>query len=145
MKLFLYILYSIFIFAMGMGIYVAYRDTEGLVETNYYETGTKFFQSKASEAKLDIAISKPEALKKGNNTILISVTSQGKPLEHANLHLFVGNLSKTAYDYTKSMQELSPGHYQANAEIPFKGIWLLRIDLDKQQLTTSRKWFYNIN
>jgi len=145
MKLFLYILYSVFICAMGIGIYVAYRDTEGLVETNYYETGTKFFQSKASEAKLDIAISQPEALKKGNNTIHISVTSQGKPLEHAKLNLFVGNLSKTAYDYTKSMQELSPGHYQANVEIPFKGIWLLRIDLDKQKLTTSRKWFYNIN
>jgi nitrogen fixation protein FixH len=145
MKLFLYILYSVFICAMGIGIYVAYRDTEGLVETNYYETGTKFFQSKAFEAKLEIVISKPEALKKGNNTIHISVTSQGKPLENAKLHLFVGNLSKAAYDYTKSMQELSPGHYQVNAEIPFKGIWLVRIDLDKQQLTTSRKWFYNIN
>ncbi len=144
MKPLLYLIYPLFIFAMGCGIYVACRDNEGLVDKNYYENGSNYFEAKAVEKKLDIAISKPCALNKGSNKIQIRVDSHGKPLEHAALSLFVGNLSSTGYDSTQRMQEEAPGIYQATATIPFKGVWFVRIDLQQQQLAATRKWFFNV-
>ena len=144
MKILFYIIYPLFFFAMGCGIYVAFRDDEGLVDKNYYENGTSYFTEKADEEKLGIAISKPGTLKTGNNDIEINVTSHGKPLEHATLTLFIGNLSSNRYDSTLTMQEKSPGIYQATATILFKGVWFVRIDLQQQKLSASRKWFYDI-
>jgi|GEM_PF-245908 len=146
MKLFLYILYPVFLFAMGTGIYFAYRDAEGLVDNNYYENGKSFFQSKAAEQKLGIVISRPGTLKPGSNEIRIEVSSHGKPMEHASVRLFTGNLSTAGFDSTIFMREFKPGSYQAITKIPFKGVWLVRIDLEQkpQHLKTSRKWFYDI-
>ena len=48
MKLFFYIVYQIFFFAMGCGIYVAYTSADGLVDNNYYENSTHYFQIKES-------------------------------------------------------------------------------------------------
>lgn len=144
MKLFLYLIYPLFFFAMGCGIYVAYNNAEGLVDKNYYENGKHYFAAKEVEQKLDVAISKPDSLKMGSNEIHISVTSHGKPLEDAALSLFVGNLSSTRYDSTLTMQEEAPGIYHTTAAIPFKGVWFVRIDLVKQQLRTTRKWFFDV-
>lgn len=145
MKLFFYIIYPLFFFAMGCGIYVAFRDAEGLVDNNYYENSKHYFQAKATEERLGIAISSPAVLKKGENKIRITVTSQGRPLERADLTLFIGNLSETGYDSTLAMREDAPGIYEATADIPFKGVWFTRIDLkQQQQLITSKKWFSDI-
>jgi nitrogen fixation protein FixH len=144
MKIFLYIVYPVFFFAMGCGIYAANKYAEGLVDSNYYEKSRSFFDVKAAEEKQELAISKPGALKKGSNKIRLSVSSHGRPLERAALTLFVGNLSSTGYDSTLAMQELVPGIYQATADIPFNGVWLVRIDLKQQHLTSSRKWFFDV-
>ena len=48
MKLFFYIVYPIFFFAMGCGIYVAYTNADTLVDSNYYENSTHYFQTKES-------------------------------------------------------------------------------------------------
>ncbi len=145
MKLFFYIMYPLFFFAMGCGIYVAFRDAEGLVDNNYYENSQRYFQTKANEERLGIEVSKPDSLKKGYNVIRIKATTHGKPLENATLSLFTGNLSTTGYDSTITMRQLSPGIYQATATIPFKGVWLAKVDLrQQQQLITSKKWFFNV-
>jgi len=144
MKHFFYIVYPIFFFAMTYGIYVSYKNAEGLVDNNYYNNGTRYFQEKATEKKMALEISRPDTLKQGSNTIQISAKRHGKPFEHAVLSLFIGNLSTTGYDSTMTMQEASPGMYQASATIPFKGIWFVRIDLRQQQLMTSRKWFFDV-
>ncbi|WP_076790959.1 FixH family protein [Chlorobium sp. KB01] len=145
MKLFFYIIYPLFFFAMGCGIYVAFRDAEGLVDNNYYENSKGYFEAKAAEERLGIAISPPATLKRGENEIRIAITSKGKPLEQANLTLFIGNLSSSGYDSTITMREHSPGVYQATAEIPFKGVWFTRIDLkQQQQLIATKKWFSEI-
>ena len=138
-------MYPLFFFAMGCGIYVAFRDAEGLVDNNYYENSTRYFQAKANEERLGIEVSKPDSLKKGYNVIRIKATTHGKPLENATLSLFTGNLSTTGYDSTITMRQLSPGIYQATATIPFKGVWLAKVDLrQQQQLITSKKWFFNV-
>ncbi len=145
MKLFFYIVYPIFFFAMGCGIYIAYRSTDGLVDNNYYENSRRYFQTKAIEEKLGIAISRPDTLKLGHNVIRVNATSHGQPLKEGVLSLFIGNLSNTRYDSTMSMQEFSPGIYQATTIIPFKGKWFTRVDLKlQQQLITSKKWFFNV-
>ena len=145
MKLFFYIVYPIFFFAMGCGIYIAYKSADGLVDSNYYENRRGYFQSKALEEKLGIAVSRPETLKPGHNVIRVNATSHGKPLEDYALSLFIGNLSSTRYDSTMFMQKLSPGIYQATATIPFKGMWFARVDLKQQQhLIISKKWFFEV-
>lgn len=145
MKLFFYIVYPIFFFAMACGIYVAYKSTDGLVDNNYYENSRRYFQTKALEEKLGIAVSRPDPLILGHNLIRVSATSHGKPLEESTLSLFIGNLSSTSYDSTMLMQKLSPGIYQVTAAIPFKGVWFARVDLkQRQQLITSKKWFFEV-
>ena len=109
MKLFFYIVYPIFFFAMGCGIYIAYKSADGLVDNNYYENSSRYFQAKATEEKLGIALSLPDTLKPGDNVIRVNATSHGKPLGNVALSLFIGNLSSTLYDSTMIMQKLSPG------------------------------------
>ena len=145
MKLFFYIIYPLFFFAMGCGIYVAFRDAEGLVDNNYYEHSKRYFQAKALEENLGIKVSQPERLKLGHNIIRINATTHGKPLQDGNLSLFIGNLSTAGYDSTITMHQLSPGIYQATATIPFKGVWLAKVDLrQQQQLITTKKWFFEV-
>lgn len=145
MKLFFYIIYPLFLFAMGCGIYIAFRDNEGLVDNNYYENSRGYFEAKATEERLGIEISQPRKLKPGRNIIQVNATSHGKPLEEASLSLFIGNLSTPRYDSTITMSQLSPGIFQATATIPFKGVWFTRVDLKQQeQLITSKKWFFNV-
>ena len=43
MKIFLYGLYAVFLFAMGTGFYFAFRGFERLVEENYYERAMYYF------------------------------------------------------------------------------------------------------
>jgi FixH len=145
MKITLFIIYACFFTAMACGLFVAYKYADGLVESNYYDNSTRYFQSKALEEKFDIAISRPDTLILGSNTFQIKATSHGKPLEEGNLSLFIGNLSNTRYDSTMTMRKLAPGIYQTTATIPFKGVWFARIDLkQQQQLVTSKKWFFNV-
>ena len=130
---------------MACGLFVAYKHADGLVESNYYDNSTHYFQTKALEEKLGIAISRPDTLKLGSNTFQIKATSHGKPIETGDLSLFMGNLSNTRYDSTMTMRQLAPGIYQTTATIPFKGVWFARIDLkQQQQLVTSKKWFFNV-
>ncbi len=145
MKIFFYIVYPIFFFAMGCGIYIAFKSADGLVDNNYYENSSSYFKTKALEEKLGIAVSRPETLKLGQNVIRVKATSHGQPLEDGALSLFIGNLSSTRYDSTKFMQKISPGIYQTSATIPFRGVWFTRVDLkQQQQLITSKKWFLDV-
>jgi len=144
-KLTLSIIYACFFTAMACGLFVAFTSADGLVDNNYYDNSTHYFQTKALEEKLGIALSQPDSLKLGSNAIQIRATSHGQPLEEGALSLFIGNLSNTRYDSTMTMRQTSPGIYQTTATIPFKGVWFTRIDLkQQQQLVTSKKWFFNV-
>ena len=138
-------LYSLFLFAMASGITIAYRQAEGLVEQNYYEKASGYFSSKATELSSGLSVSLPDSLHKGNNLVQVRLLTHDRPLRHADVTLFVGNLSKKTYDRAKPMNETEPGNYRTNAVIPFSGVWLVRVDIRKDQLQTSRKWFVEIN
>ncbi len=137
-------LYLMFFFAMVSGIAVAIRQSEGLVETNYYEKGNGWFLTKAAEQKLGLEIKPPDSLSPGNNDVSIKLTSHGKPLEGAEVKLFVGNVSTSDHDFSAGMRETAPGVYETRTVIPYRGKWLVRMELASKQLKTSRSWFYDI-
>ncbi|NTU58065.1 MAG: FixH family protein [Chlorobiaceae bacterium] len=144
MKMFIGGLYCLFFFAMVSGIAIAFRQSEGLVETNYYEKGNGWFKAKATEQQLGLEITAPESLAAGVNEVSIRITSHGKPYDGADAKLFVGNVSSGDQDVSYVMRETAPGVYHARAVIPFKGKWLVRMDLAGNTLKTSRSWFYDI-
>ena len=145
LKIFLSILVPMFLVAMGTGIYMAYSREEGLVDDNYYEKGKEYFHARGLERQLGLAIEPQHPLGRGNNDIGVTVTSHGKPLEHAALTLFIGNISTKGYDRNLKMMERSPGNYHAEALIPSGGKWLMRVDFEKNNLSTNRKWFFDVN
>ncbi len=144
MKPFIASIFALFLFAMGCGIYVAYHNAEGLVETNYYERGNGWFRTKEQEERLGFSVRKPDSLSAGRNAVRFVLTEHGQPLQQATVKLFVGNVSTPVHDATATMRETSPGVYEADALIPSKGKWLLRMDLAATELKTSRSWFFDV-
>jgi hypothetical protein len=144
MKLFIGGLYILFLFAMITGVTIAFRQSEGLVETNYYEKGNGWFQAKAAEQQIGLEIKAPESLSPGDNNVSIRLSSHDEPLTGADVKLFVGNVSTSDYDFSSAMRERAPGVYVTRAFIPSKGKWLVRMDIAGNQIKTSRSWFYDI-
>jgi hypothetical protein len=144
MKPFIAALYALFIFAMASGIFVAYRNAEGLMESDYYQKGNGWFKAKTEERRLGLEVVKPESISTGSNEVQFTLSEHGKPLRKADVRLFIGNVSTKEHDFACRMQETAPGVYQTRAVVPTKGKWLLRMDLAAAQLNTSRSWFYEV-
>lgn len=145
MKPFIIALYALFLIAMISGLTVAFRNSEGLVETDYYRKQNNWFQAKTEERRLGLEIEKPASIRKGENDLTVLLTEHGKPLTKAGVQLLVGNVSTSKLDVTCAMRETAPGTYQARVTVPSKGKWLLRLDISTGKLNTSRSWFYDVN
>lgn len=145
MKPFIIAIYALFLVAMITGLVAAFRNSEGLVETDYYRKQDSWFQEKTEERRLGLEVEKPASIREGENELTFVLTEHGKPLTHAGVHLFVGNVSTSEHDLATAMRETSPGTYQARVTVPSKGKWLLRLDISTGNLNTSRSWFYDVN
>jgi hypothetical protein len=145
MKPFIASIYALFLFAMISGVVTAYRNSEGLVEKDYYRKQNDWFMNKTMERRLGLEIGKPESLALGSNRMRVTLSEHGQPLRNAEVHLFIGNVSNSKLDFSCPMREAGPGIYQADAVVPSKGKWLVRIELAANQLNTSRSWFYDVN
>lgn len=145
MKPFIIGLYAVFIFAMITGLTVAYRNAEGLVEPDYYLKQNDWFRQKGEERQLGLEVKRPESIRQGSNELTFVLTEQGTPLSHADVKLFVGNVSNKEHDLTIAMHETAPGSYRARVGVPLKGKWLVRMDISSGKLNTSRSWFYDVN
>jgi hypothetical protein len=144
MKPFIAGIYALFLFAMASGVYIAYRYAEGLVDNDYYRKGNGWFQAKTAEKMLGLEVGCPASMSLGSNELKFRLTEHGKPLRMADVRLFVGNVSDRSHDFSCPMRETSPGVYQAMAVVPFRGKWLVRMDLAAAQLKTTRSWFFDI-
>ena len=145
MKIFLYCLYAVFLFAMGTGFYAAFSSFDGLVDSNYYEKASGYFTTRALEDSLDLKIILPKSLDKGRNMVEVVVVAEGKPLEQATLSLFTGLVSSEKHDVTREMVEYSPGSYRVEVPIPFSGTWLMNVDVATETIKTNRRWFTEID
>jgi hypothetical protein len=144
MKPFIAGIFALFLFAMASGMYVAFRDAEGLVETNYFERGNGWFRAKSEERRLGLVIGNPKSLVSGSNELKFTLTEHGKPLSKAQVKLFFGSVSSRALDFSCPTRETEPGVYEARAVVPSRGKWLVRMDLISDPLKTSRSWFYDV-
>jgi hypothetical protein len=143
-KPFIIALYAIFIVAMVIGLTVAFRNAESLVEPDYYRKQHDWFRQKSEERRLGLDVRPPLTLSTGKNRVTFVLTELGKPLSKARVHLFIGNVSKSDLDFDCPMRESSPGVYIAEATVPAKGKWLVRLELDSDHLKTNRSWFYDV-
>jgi hypothetical protein len=144
-KPFIIALYAVFLVAMVTGLTVAFRNAEGLVEPDYYRKQNDWFREKTEERRIGLEIKKPASIRQGDNELTFVLTEHGNPLSHADVKLFVGNVSSKEHDLTCVMRETAPGTYTARVGVPSKGKWLVRMELSAGKLNTSRSWFYDVN
>jgi len=145
MKLFIAALYGLFLVAMISGIFIAFRTSEGLVESDYYLKQKRWFSQKSEERKRGIGIDPPASIRQGENELTFVLTEGGKPLKNAKIQLFIGNISSKSGDQTCPMHETAPGVYQTKAFVASAGKWLVRLDFESSTLNSSRSWFYDVH
>ncbi|ASQ91662.1 hypothetical protein CHL67_05830 [Prosthecochloris sp. GSB1] len=144
MKAFLYILYAVFLFAMGMGFYVAYRGAEELVEDNYYEKASAYFETREREDSLGMRIELPEGFRKGENRAEVRLSMQGEPLVGADVRLIACGMPDGRGDTAFGMVETEPGVYRTDLLMPFRGTCLMKVEVTTPTIKTGRKWFTEI-
>ena len=144
MKAFLYILYAVFLFAMGAGFYVAYRGAEELVEDNYYEKASAYFETREREDSLGMRIELPEGFRKGENRAEVRLLMQDEPLTGAEVRLIACGMPDGRFDTTFGMIEGEAGVYRTDILLPFRGTCLMKVEVTTPTIKTGRKWFTEI-
>ncbi len=143
MKIFIYGLYIFFGSLLVLTVVSAINHNSGMVIDNYYEKAKNYTKTFEQEQKLGLWITKPKNLKVGKSKFITEITAKDKPLS-AKATLFIGNSKTQNYDKTYTLKELS-GVYSADIDIPKKGIWLFRVELDSDIINTEKKWFIEVN
>lgn len=144
MKPFLVTLYAVFLFAMVIGFYVAHRESEALVEDNYYEKATGYFTTRELEDSLGLKILLPDVFRKGENEVIVKLFEQDEPLRGAEVFFSACGVKDDRYDTTLAMTETEPGVYRAGITLPYHGKCLMKVDVATSSINTGRKWFTDI-
>ena len=140
MKKVIYGLYVLFFVLMVITFYMANKVYDGLVEDRYYEKSKSYFETKKIEEGLGLIINYDRNINIGKNIFRVSVSKKDGQLHGARTILFVGNIASEKYDRKYLLEEHSPGIYKASVEIPVKGKWLFRLDIESQEIVTDRRW-----
>lgn len=140
MKRLIYGLYVAFALLMAVTFYVAGMSYEGLVEPNYYERSKDFFRMKESEEALGLAITVPETLVAGGNRFSASIRTAEGMLSGALVRLYIGDVKTTDSDMYYELEEVSPGLYASDVAVPYRGTWLLRLEVRHETISTERRW-----
>jgi nitrogen fixation protein FixH len=136
----IYGLYIAFALIMAATFYVAGRGYEGLVEPNYYERSKDFFKTKESEEAIGLAITAPDDLVAGNNRFSASILTAEGALSGASVALYMGDVKTTDSDMRYDLKEVSPGVYASDIAVPYRGTWLLRLEVNHERISTERRW-----
>lgn len=120
-------------------IVTAFKTSPGLVEEGYYEKGRdveKNFQKKIQARNRlgwDIRLQAPEEIILGKSdyyTINV-VDSVGMPLRDVKVSLQAYRPSDASADVYTEMQSIATGVYQASLTLPLKGIWDLKVKVNR--------------
>jgi nitrogen fixation protein FixH len=122
-----------------MFIVTAFKTSPGLVDESYYEQGRdvekNFLQRQEARNRLgwDIRLQAPEEIVLGRDALytLNIVDSIGLPLKDANVTLHAYRPSDAAADIKTEMQSIGSGLYQMSLNLPLKGVWDLRVKINK--------------
>jgi nitrogen fixation protein FixH len=144
-KLFIYILYGIFLSLIIITFYIANRVYDGVIENNYYEKSKNYFLTKEKEGAIGLKVSLLGSVKIGNNDFIVKIGLNHGILKGAKVRLFIGNVANTGYDDMYDLTEDSPGIYRTLVNIPFKGEWILRLNIESKDIKTEKRWFIAVN
>jgi nitrogen fixation protein FixH len=133
-------LYIAFALLMAATFYVAGVGYEGLVEPNYYERSKDFFRTKESEEAIGLAITVPETLATGNSRFSAGIRTAEGALSGALVALYIGDVRTTDSDMRYELKEASPGVYASDIEVPYRGTWILRLEVKHEMINTERRW-----
>jgi nitrogen fixation protein FixH len=139
-KRLIYGLYIAFVLIMAATFYVAGRGYEGLVEPNYYERSKDFFRTKEYEEALGLAITVPEGLVAGNNRFSAGIRTAEGALSGASVALYIGDVRTTESDMRYELKEVSPGLYSSDIAVPYRGTWIMRLEVNHERISTERRW-----
>jgi len=143
-KKLIYAIYVGFVIIMVSTFYMAFSTFDGLVEPGYYEKSKNFFEVKETEDKLGLAVSVPEAMNIGKNDFRAKLATSSGPLTGAKIELYVGDIKNMNSDMSFPLKETSPGVYETDVAIPYKGKWLMRLEIEHQSIRTERRWFVQV-
>jgi hypothetical protein len=140
----IYGLYILFFVLMVATFYIASMVYDGLVEDRYYEKSKSYFETKKLEEDLGMKMTFDRTATLGTNVFRVDIAKKDGQMSGVNAILFVGNVASEKYDRTYPLREDEPGIYITSFEIPFKGTWLLRLDISHNEITTDRRWTVTI-
>lgn len=144
MKKLIYGLYVVFAVITATTFYMAHTTFDGLVEPGYYERSKDYFEQKETEEELGLSVSVPDKLVKGRNRFRAEIGTASGPLARAAVELYVGDVKTTRADMRFGFKEASPGVYVSDIAIPYRGMWLLRLEIHHERINTERRWFVKI-
>lgn len=123
----------------GVMITLAVVSNPGLVTEDYYEQGRDFEANVSSRLQArnalgwtlnldypqDIHLQHPEFIR------LTVVDRVGQPLENARVTVQAYRPSDAGADFQAGMKEIGPGLYQANMTFGLKGMWDLKVNVER--------------
>jgi nitrogen fixation protein FixH len=139
-KKLIYGLYALFLILIVITFYMANKSYDGLVEERYYDKSKKYFETKKIEEDLGLTVNFDRDMKIGKNIFQVSISKKDGHLRGAKTILFVGNIASEKYDRKYPLREDAPGIYKAAVDIPAKGKWLFRLDIENNEIVTDRRW-----
>lgn len=120
-------------------LYFSITSYDGLVEDNYYSRGLNY-QKDIDRTKLQEKLGWTASLNHTDNTYtVIARNLNNTPLEKAGVSLNFFRPSKSGFDQDVFLKEVSPGIYQASADLKLKGNWNVTTEIRKNNSLWKKK------
>lgn len=132
--------------ADGILITVGMNSHDGLVEKNYYQKGLHYDQSiqaKKRQAELGWAFALTPPPRTGQAPLEIRLTdAAGQPLSGLQVSASLRRPAQDGYDQDLQLQEVAPGTYRAEVNLPLAGLWDLHAQVrgSKDQATYRERF-----
>lgn len=122
-------------------IYTAVKTNDGLVDEDYYEKGILYNKTLEDEATLgwQVVLNSTDELRAESiNLLSVSVLDKdGLPLKDASVRVILMRPATDRYDKETSLV-LSGAAYSGKLQIPLRGLWDIKIIVDKDGSIVER-------
>lgn len=138
--------FSVVFVADGIFVYIAMTSQDGLVEKNYYQKGLHYddvIQAKKRQAELGWSFELMAPAKAGTAPLEVRLTdAKGEPLVGKQVAAALRRPAQKGYDLDVTLEEVQPGTYRAEVQLPLQGLWDLKTEVrDAQDQATFESRF----
>ncbi len=117
----------------------AFITSPGLVTEDYYEKGRKYeenvikMMAARNNLKWETNLEIPRSFTVNKTDVIRfnAVDSRGLPIENANVEVMAYRPSDADEDFIVKLENIGPGIYQAYIGFPLKGIWDLKLKVER--------------